>query len=67
MEKKFKLRPPIMPNFLSIESGPRLRQEGFAHNMTIPVSELSKEEAIEYAELMKQEFIKHWHNKTKSQ
>lgn len=62
MEKKFKLKPPMMPNFISVESGQRLKQEGFASNMTIPVSELSEEEAEEFGELMKQAFIKHWFN-----
>lgn len=64
MEKKFKLLPPMMPNFLPYETSPRPRQEGFKPNENrIPVSDLSESEAIEYGELMKQTFIKHWKQK----
>lgn len=63
MEKKFKLKPPIMPNFISVDSGIKLRQEDFVPGLTIPVADLSKEEAEEYGELMKQTFITHWKNK----
>lgn len=64
MEKKFKLKPPIMPNFINVDTGTKLRQEGFASNLTIPINELSKDEFEEYAELIKETFIKHWENKT---
>ena len=64
MEKTFKLKPPMMPNFINVDTGTRLRQEGFASGLTIPVKDLSKEEAEEYAELMKQTFLVHWQNKT---
>lgn len=60
MEKTFKLNPPIMPNFISVDTGKKLRQEGFIPGLTIPVKDLSKEEAEEFAELMKQTFIEHW-------
>ncbi len=67
MEKKFKMLPPMMPNFLPYESAPRPRQEGFnPENNRISVSELSEEEAIEYGELMKQAFIEHWKVKSKN-
>ena len=53
-----------MPNFLPYETSVRLRQDGFRpSDNLIPVHELSEEEAIEYAELMKQSFIQHWKNK----
>ena len=58
MEKKVKLLPPIMPNFISIETPPRPRQEGF-EGYKIRVRELTNAEAEEYGELMKQTFIQH--------
>lgn len=64
MEKKFKLQPPLMPNFITIDSPAGKRQDGLNHKPAIPVQELSKEEAIEYGELMKQTFIQHWRLKT---
>lgn len=60
MEKKFKLILPPPPNFISFERPARPRQEGFNTGHSIPVSDLSEEEAEEYGELMKQAFISHW-------
>jgi len=59
MERKVKLLPPIMPNFISIETPPRSRQEGLNDSYKFSVSELSNEEAVEYGELMKQTFVEH--------
>lgn len=59
MEKKVKLLPPLMPNFISIETPPRPRQEGLQEKYKIRVCELTESEAIEYGELMKQTFIQH--------
>jgi len=64
MEKSLKLKPPMMPNFISFEQPTRQRQDGVAWNVGLNVSDLSKEEAEEYAELMKQTFLVHWQNKT---
>lgn len=63
MEKKFKLLPPLMPNFIRYERPARPRQEGLNQSEGIPISELSEQEAIEYGELMKQTFIEHWKDK----
>lgn len=63
MEKKFKLLPPTMPNFLSLEMPAGRREDGIKEAPKISVSDLSKEEALEYGELMKQAFINHWHTK----
>lgn len=54
MKKDFKVLPPTMPNFARIEtcSG--------RNDHTIPIANFTKEEAEEYAELMKQTFINHW-------
>lgn len=59
MEIKVKLLPPMMPNFIGVETPPRPKQEGFQETYKIRVCELSNEEAVEYGELMKQTFIEH--------
>lgn len=59
MERKVKLLPPMMPNFISIEIHPRPRQEGLQEGYKIRVCELTNDEAVEYGELMKQTFIEH--------
>ena len=59
MEIKVKLLPPLMPNFISMETPPRPRQEGLQERPKVRVCELSDIEAEEYGELMKQTFIKH--------
>jgi hypothetical protein len=65
MKKSFELLPPMMPNFISYKIPPRPRQEGFnADGNKLPIEELSKDEAEEYGELMKQTFIQHWQSKT---
>jgi hypothetical protein len=65
MEKKFKLLPPMMPNYIFYEMPPRLKQDGVTFDNKIPIIELSKEEAVQYAELMAQTFINHWQRKIK--
>jgi hypothetical protein len=64
MEKKFKLLPPTMPNFISYETPVKRRQDGSTWNVGLNVSDLKREEAEEYGELMKQTFIKHWESKS---
>lgn len=61
MTKNFKFYMVSMPDFLYVERPAKPRQEGvsFINNM-IPVGELTKEEAEQYAEEMKQAFIAHW-------
>lgn len=61
MEKKIKLLPPMMPNFISTEMPSGERQDGLnIERGKFSITDLTKEEAEEYGELMKQEFIKHW-------
>lgn len=52
-----------MPNFISIEMPPRPRQDGYIESPKIDVKDLTRTEAEEYAELMKQTFLEHWHSK----
>ncbi len=63
MEKVLKLKPPMMPNFISFEQPIAQGQNGVNFNIGLKVSDLSKEGAEEYGELMKQTFIVHWQNK----
>lgn len=60
MEKKFEVLPPVMPNFVVIKKPVGVRQDGFQPNNGFPVKDFTRKEAEEYAELMKQTFIKHW-------
>lgn len=63
MTKEIKLKMIQMPNFICIEQSARPRQEGF-NQITIPVKDFTEEEAVNYAEEMKQAFINHWKFKT---
>jgi hypothetical protein len=61
MKKTFKIKPPIMPNYVQLEMPPGKRQDGLQMDKgKIPISDLTREEAEEFGELMKQTFIKHW-------
>lgn len=66
MEKKFELLPPTMPDFVRFKREPSLKQDGFKVDGGFPISKFTREEAEEYAELMKQTFIKHWEEKQSS-
>lgn len=64
MKKLLKIKAPIMPNFASYDVPVGLKQNGIDLSKNkFPISEFSKEEALEYAELMKQTFLKHWKKK----
>ena len=63
MRKLFKVLPPTMPNFIIFEKEAGLRQDGFKGDEVFPIKNFTKEEAEEYAELMKITFIKHWEEK----
>lgn len=61
MEIKQKVRKPIMPSEIYLEVPVGKRQDGFnLSSGKILVSDLTEEQANEYAELMKQTFIEHW-------
>jgi len=66
MNIKLEVLPPLMPNFIRFKQEAGLKQDGFRLNEAFPISNLTMDEAYEYAELMKQTFIKHWEEKTKS-
>lgn len=60
MNIKFEILPPTMPNYVRYKQKPRLKQDGFKTDNGFPITDFTREEAMEYGELMKQEFIKHW-------
>lgn len=60
MNKLFKVIPPRMPNFIRFEKEKQLRQEGFKVDEAFDIAQFTETEAIEFAELMKTEFLKHW-------
>lgn len=63
MEKRFEVLPPTMPNYVRFKKEAGLRQDGFKVDEGYDIKNFTKEEAEEYGELMKQAFIKHWHNR----
>jgi hypothetical protein len=64
MNKTLKLKPPQMPNFIFFENNKvGKRQDGFKTQDGFPITDLSEEEAVEFAEFMKQEFISHYKRK----
>jgi len=60
MEKRFKVIPPMMPNFVRFEKEPKLRQEGFKVDEGFDIANFTKEEADEFAVLMHDKFLEHW-------
>lgn len=62
MDITFKFNPPIMPDNITYDTGiPGRKQDGYnPGSNSIPVKNLSQEQAEQYAELMKQTFLEHW-------
>ena len=60
MKYELELNPPLMPNFITFKAKVGKKEDGFKPSSAIPISDLTEEQAIEYAELMKQTFINHW-------
>lgn len=67
MEKKATLLPQSMPDYITYEiaGSVSLRPDGFdpCKDNKIAVENLTKEEAVKYAELIKNTFISHWKHK----
>lgn len=63
MERALKIKTPHMPDVFQYEMPPGRREDGFQPYPQIPIEDFTEEEAVEFAEMMKQEFIKHWRNK----
>jgi hypothetical protein len=67
MQKLFKIIPPEMPNFVRFEKEAQLKQDGFKVDGGFDIKNFTKEEAEEFAELMKTEFLKHWNDRRKNE
>jgi len=65
MKIQFEIEMPAMPNFLRFKKEAQMRQDGFKVNDGYPISNLTREEAEEFAESWKQTFLKHWANRVK--
>lgn len=52
-----------MPNFFCYRMPPGKREDGFKGTQSIPIEDLTEEEALEFADMMRDEFLKHWKNK----
>lgn len=65
MEVKFKLKPPMMPNFLTYEAPAGKKQDGFnPDGNKIDVGQLTEEQATEYSILMQGAFMDHWRKRS---
>jgi hypothetical protein len=60
LEIKVELIMVSMPNFLRVKQRAGRKQDGFKEGITIPVEDLSIEEAAEYADEMRESFMDHW-------
>ena len=65
MEIRQKIKPPRMPDFIIIDDGPVPRDHPQKESPKISVGQLTQEQALEYAELMKNQFMMHWSKKSK--
>jgi hypothetical protein len=62
MTKNVKLLPPRMPNFILLEKDEWSKKRGVSEEYKIHVTDLTKDEAKQYGQLMMDEFIKHYNN-----
>ncbi len=66
MTKKIELMPPSIEEWIYYKTGPRPIQEGVSFNSNrIYIGELTSEEAMEYAQILRETFLKHWKEQTK--
>lgn len=58
MKKLFELKPISIPNLISVKIGDY--HDEYPHFPKIKVADLTEKEAIEYAELLRITFLRHW-------
>lgn len=63
MEKKIKVAKPTINNFISLERS-NTNQQGMNQQIQLHISELTKDECLEYAEMLKNAFIEQWQSLT---
>jgi hypothetical protein len=49
-----------MPNFVRFETTAGKRQDGYKIEQGYDIANFTEEEAISFADLMREEFLKHW-------
>jgi hypothetical protein len=62
MEKKIKVAKPIINNFILLERN-NSTQQGI-QQLQLHITELSEDECLEYAEMLKKSFIEQWQSLT---
>tara|TARA_B100001173_G_C16027495_1_gene564771 strand:+ start:1226 stop:1435 length:210 start_codon:yes stop_codon:yes gene_type:complete len=65
MEKKIKVAKPVISNFISLERNTSIQQG--VQQLQLHITELSEQECLEYAEILKNSFIEQWQSLTQSQ
>jgi hypothetical protein len=65
MEKKIKVAKPVINNFIQLERN-NSTQQGI-QQLQLHITELSEEECLEYAEMLKNSFVEQWQSLTKGQ
>lgn len=68
MNIQLELKPPTFTDFIYFGLQSKLKQESFNSNLgNVLVKDLTEEQAIEYAYIVKQAFLDHWKNKQTKQ
>jgi hypothetical protein len=67
MKKEFKIIPPNMPNFVRFENAPVEREQGFKSDEGFDIVNFTEKEALEFAQLMHNEFYDHWQKRKAAQ
>mgnify|MGYP004226719679 FL=1 len=65
MEKKIKVAKPVISNFISLERNTSIQQG--VQQLQLHITELSEQECLEYAEILKNSFIEQWQSLTQAQ
>ena len=65
MEKKIKVARPVISNFISLERNTSIQQG--VQQLQLHITELSEEECLEYADILKKSFIEQWQSLTQAQ
>jgi len=67
MKKQLEIQPPIMPDTFSYKNPTELpKGVSMQKYPNIPIELLKESEAIEFGEMMRDEFIKHWKMKVRA-
>lgn len=65
MKKTIEILPPSMPNYFRFKSSDGSRSYGFDPESGTDITTLNREEAVAFANMMREEFLKHWEKRKK--